>query len=172
MTVIRILPCRSGAAAAEMALVIPLLLMLMMGAVEVGNYFLAEHILVKGVRDGAAYAARQDVSSFDCASGTPTVSQTVKDNTKSLVRTGQLSGGSDRLPNWSANAAAFSMNLSCVTTANATAMTGIFTGSPSGKAPVLTITAQLPYRPVLQSFGFRGTGYNLYASQQAVVTGA
>ena len=35
---------------------------LMFGAVELGNYFLNEHSLVKAVRDGARYAARQDFS--------------------------------------------------------------------------------------------------------------
>lgn len=162
---------RSGTAAVEMALVLPLLLALMMGSVELGSYFLSEHILVKSVRDGANYAARQDIGNYDCASGSPTISSTVQDDTKTLVRTGQLSGGTDKLPNWTAQGASFVMSVSCVTTANSVPMTGVFSGSPTGKAPVLTITAALPYRPVLHAFGFRGTGYSLNASQQAVVTG-
>src|SRR5215217_7313983 len=50
-----------GSAAAEMALVLPLLLALMFGSLELGDYFLSEHVLLKGVRDGAVYAARQDI---------------------------------------------------------------------------------------------------------------
>ena len=48
---------RRGAAAAEMALVTPLLLVILFGAVELGNYFYNEHIVVKAVRDGARFAA-------------------------------------------------------------------------------------------------------------------
>ena len=45
-----------AAAAAELALVLPLLLIIMFGSFEIGNYFLNEHILVKAVRDGARVA--------------------------------------------------------------------------------------------------------------------
>ena len=46
---------QSGSAAAELALSLPLLLILMFGSFEVGNYFLSEHVVQKAVRD--AYAA-------------------------------------------------------------------------------------------------------------------
>ena len=39
---------RTGAAAAEMALVLPLLLMILFGSFEVGNYFLSAHIVQQG----------------------------------------------------------------------------------------------------------------------------
>ena len=47
-----------AAAAAEMALVVPLLVILMFGSFELGRYFLDEHVVVKAVRDGARYASR------------------------------------------------------------------------------------------------------------------
>ena len=40
-------------AAVEMALVAPLLLAILFGSVELGNYFMNEHELIKAVRDGA-----------------------------------------------------------------------------------------------------------------------
>ncbi len=49
----RLMGSNGGAAAAEMALVTPLLLIIMAGGLEVGNYFMDEHRLVKAVRDGA-----------------------------------------------------------------------------------------------------------------------
>ena len=53
--------CR-GAAAAEMAMVLPLLLALMFGVTELGRYFWSEHVLLKGVwqcnrRDGGRVRA-------------------------------------------------------------------------------------------------------------------
>ena len=47
-----------GAAAAEMALVLPLLLVILFGSLELGNYFMNEHTLIKAVRDGARFAGR------------------------------------------------------------------------------------------------------------------
>lgn len=160
-----------GAAAAEMALVAPLLLGLLTGSVELGNYFLSEHILVKGVRDGAVYAARQNVvSNYDCSTGTPTVPTTVVDNTEALVRTGQLSGGTDRLPNWTSGSTVFTITVSCVTSAGGTTLGGMYYLN-GGKVPVLTVTAQLPYKSLLSSFGFNAVNLQLNASEQAAATG-
>src|SRR5258705_11048450 len=87
----------SGAAAAEMALVLPLLLLLICSCIELGNYFLDEHRLIKAVRDGARYAARQNMTFFTGCSGAPGGS--VVADTRTVVKTGLLSGGGDMLPN-------------------------------------------------------------------------
>ena len=55
---------RAGAAAAEMALVTPLLMIIMFGAMELGKYFLDEHVVAKAVRDGARYAARRSFTDY------------------------------------------------------------------------------------------------------------
>src|SRR3546814_13564998 len=67
---------RSGAAAAEMALVSPMLIILMFGSFELGNYFLDEHVVLKAVRDGARYAARQNCTTMPC-SGPPTAEASI-----------------------------------------------------------------------------------------------
>jgi len=86
----------SGAAAAEMALVTPLLLIIMFGSVELGNYFMNEHSLVKAVRDGARFAARQSFTSYpDCS----TVGTSAQDATKNVVMYGYLSGSAVLTPN-------------------------------------------------------------------------
>jgi Flp pilus assembly protein TadG len=160
-----------ASAAVEMALVIPMLLILMMGAFELGNYFLSEHILLKGVRDGAVYAARQDIgANYDCTAGTPTVPAQVVSDTEQLVRTGQLTGGNDRLPNWASGTTAFTMTVDCLTAAGGTTLGGIYT-SNSGKVPVLTVTAQVPYRSLLGSLGFPTADLKLNATEQTVATG-
>src|SRR3546814_8876490 len=79
---------RSGAAAAEMALVSPMLIILMFGSFELGNYFLDEHVVLKAVRDGARYAARQNFTTMPC-SGTPTADAAIK-NLRSEEHTSEL----------------------------------------------------------------------------------
>lgn len=155
-----------AAAAAEMALVTPLLLILMFGSVEIGNYFLNEHILVKAVRDGARYAGRQSFTYYSSCSGAP--GGTVVDDTRKLVMTGLLSGGSARLASWSA--ATITVSHSCTTTAGTETMSGIYRGAANG-APIVTVAASVPYVPVLGSLGFTGAGLSLNARQQAAVMG-
>ena len=161
----------SGAAAVEMALVTPLLLVILFGSVEVGNYFYNEHLLTKAVRDGARFAARQNFSYYTC-SGAPT--GTVVADTRNLVKTGYLSGAGDRLYSWNANT--INLTTSCAATAtDASAstqnMTGIYRGKATG-APIVTVTATVPYRPIARTlFGFSGVGVTLNATQKAAVTG-
>src|SRR3954451_15591521 len=90
-----------AAAAAEMALVTPLLLILTFGAAELGNYFMNEHSLVKAVRDGARFAARQNFTNYTSCSGVP--GGTVVTDTQNVVMNGYLSGGSVLTPNISAS---------------------------------------------------------------------
>jgi Flp pilus assembly protein TadG len=156
-----------------MALVAPLLLVLMFGSVELGNYFMSEHILQKGVRDGAVYAARQNIVDYDCAAGGVAVGGTVEQDTKQLVRTGQLAGGTDRLPLWTDPTTEFNVTKACFTEAldaDSTLLGGIYTAN-GGQVPVVTVTAKLPYRPVRAAFGFSGVGLRLSAEEQATVTG-
>ena len=161
-----------AAAAAEMALVLPLLLTIMFGSFELGNYFLDEHILVKAVRDGARFAARQDFSNYSTCSGSP--GGTVVANTRNVVMTGLLSSGTNRLPNWVNTT--ISVTTNCTTSAGSTQLAGIYKGNSNSSgtligAPIVTVNATVPYTPVLRSFGFSGIGFNLNASQQAAVMG-
>jgi hypothetical protein len=161
-----------GAAAAEMALVLPMLLALMFGSVELGNYFLSEHILLKGVRDGAIYAARQEIPvNYNCAAGTPIVPAGIVDQTKSLVRTGALSGGSDLLPLWDDASTTFTITVSCVTSAGGTTLSGVYLAN-AGLVPVLTVSASLPYSSVLGTLGLSNLGLRLNAQQQSAAYGA
>ena len=162
---------RRGSAGAEMALVLPLLLLLLFGSIELGNYFRSEHILLKGVRSGAVYAARQDITiNYDCSSGTPIVPPTVVNETKTLVRTGSLGGSDDLLPRWSDASTTFTMSVECETTAGGTTLAGLYIVN-GGYVPVLTLTADLPYNSVFGTLGLGSPGLRLKASQQAAVYG-
>lgn len=155
----------SAAAAAEMALVTPLLLTLMFGSFELGRYFLDEHVVAKAVRDGARYAARRGFSDYaGCAVGGDIV-----DKTRNLTRTGQIAtGGIARLPYWTSDAT-ITVTVTCHT-ATAYSGTGIYKGSAIG-APVVTVTAAVPYTPLVGSIGFDTTGFALNAQSQAAVAG-
>lgn len=163
---------RRGAAAAEMALVMPLLLVIMIGSVELGHFMYNEHILAKAVRDGARYAARQGFSNYDC-SGEP--SAAVRDNTRELVQTMVLSGEQDRMVNWAATT--INVTETCVTSAtnlanNTENMSGIYDELALAGVPIVTVSATVPYTPVIGApFGFSSAGINLNASQEAAVMG-
>jgi len=156
-----------AAAATEMALALPLLLVLIWGPLEIGNYFLNEHMLIKGVRDGAIYAAHQDISNYDCTNNT--IGGTVVADTQNIVRSGQLSGGVDRLRNW--GSATFNMSVTCVTqSTNGTTLSGIYALN-AGKVPIVSIDASLPYASILGNLGFRPATLTVNAKQQATVMG-
>lgn len=168
---VRLMRDRRGAAAAEMALVMPLLLVIMIGSVELGHFMYNEHILAKAVRDGARYAARQGFANYDC-SGEP--SATVRDNTRELVQTMVLSGGADRMVNLAATT--IDVQERCVASATGLSstenMSGIYDELALGGAPVVRVSATVPYTPVIGApFGFSGVGLNLNASQEAAVMG-
>ena len=154
---------QSGAAAAEMVLVTPMLLILMFGAMELGNYFLDQHVVVKSVRDAARYAARQPFPDYTGCS----VSGDVVTRTQNLTRTGQVTaGGTARLHYWT-NPASVSVSVACDTSGD---YEGIYRGSATG-APVVTVSASVPYTPLLGSIGFSTTGLTLNAQSEAAVAG-
>ena len=158
-----------GAAAIEMALVMPILAVIMAGSAEVGRYFYQEHVLVKSVRDGTVFAARAPIDKFNCTSFA--IDSGVVSNTRSLIRTGGLSGQSDLLKAWAATSGVtFTITLTCPTAVGSTTLSGIYTAN-GGKVPVITVTAVLPYQTYLSSFGFRTQNWNLRASEQAAVQG-
>ena len=173
-TLIQLIRNRRGNAAAEMALVAPMLLIIMLGCTELGNYFWNEHVLLKAVRDGARYAGRQPFSNYSgCSStGTDLSSATIGTNTKLIVQKGSLdSTQSDLLPNWSS--ATFTVTCQSVTSAGGQSMTGgLYNDNPAGVADIVIVTTTLTYRPIVAvALGFSGVGTTLYAQSQAAVSG-
>jgi len=162
----RLLGSNGGAAAAEMALVTPLLLIIMAGGLEVGNYFMDEHRLVKAVRDGARYAARKDFTYFATCDASP--GGTVVTDTQNLVRTSYLANGTDQLSNWSGGT--INVTTRCSTGSGSVIYAGIYKGMASGARKV-EISASVTYLPVLAPFGINLIGSTLNAKQEAAVSG-
>jgi len=64
-TVIAFLACRRGIAATEFAVVLPLMLLLLMGTVEIGNAFLVDRKVTRAAQIGADLAAQVEVLTDD-----------------------------------------------------------------------------------------------------------
>lgn len=160
----RLLRERSGAAAAEMAMVAPLLIVLMLGAMEIGHYFYSEHVVVKAVRDGARYAARHDFSNYNCPS--TTIGGTVVADTQNVTRTNQVaSGGTPRLAAWTQNSSV-TVTMRCDTS-------GAYGSFYSGLAgvPVVEVRAVVPYSSLFSMIGFNSVGLQMRASSESAVMG-
>lgn len=159
---------RRAAAAVEMALVTPLLIILMFGAMELGKYFLDQHMVVEAVRDGARFAARQDFDSMPCAGTAGNETQI-----KNLVRTGTTDGtGTPRIFYWTNNST-ITVSIDCYANTGGGGTTTIYSGVYEGKTtvPQVTVAASVPYVPLLGAIGFETSGLFLNASNQAAVAG-
>ena len=164
----------TGSAAAEMALILPLMLVLLLVTFEGGYFLWNEHKVVKGVRDGARYAGRLDFTKYNC--GASTVDATSETSIKNITRTGYVTAdnpnvaGADNpvIPGWTN--AAITVSLNC-----ATGVSGLYSAT-SGSAPRVTVSATVPYplsplTAVADALGFNTTGIDLNARAQSAVMG-
>ena len=154
-----------GAAAAEMALALPILVALIFGAFELGNFFMAEHRIIKAVRDGARFASRQ--SFLDYAGCT--VSTDVRDDTRNVTRFGAVEPAVDaspRLGSWT-DPNSITVSVACDSSGD---YSGIYSGSSIG-APVVTVAASVPYEPLIGTLGITDASITLTARSQATVNG-
>ena len=139
---------RTGAAAAEMALILPFLIVLLFGAFEAGNFIWTHHKLVTGVRDGARFASRMDVQAF-CDGANTIMPGALRDRIVLLTRTGQIDDANarPRVPGWEQGQV--TVTVAC----QAFADTGIY--ETLGEAgPVVTVEAHdVPYRSLFGRLG-------------------
>ena len=161
---------RAGSAAAEMALALPLLLILLFGAFEMGYYFLSEHVVQKSVRDAARYASRLPMASYPAC--TPTAGALAE--IQRVAKAGDPDGDSDgdgtqdkRLEGWTADTMT-TVTMTCDTSGT---YTGIYTDFPQG-VPVITVTAQVPYNSLFGTLGIGDPSLMLNARSQSAVFGA
>jgi Flp pilus assembly protein TadG len=172
---------QGASAAAEMALVTPLLLALLFGSVELGNFFMSEHALEKQVRDGARYASRLALADpYTC----PTAVFADPNATNDIINvteTGAVSGTG--FPRWDASywartcggdAQTVTVTVSCVNKGDidtcGTGDTVIYTGL-SGDIPVVTVSARVKYFSALSALGFNATNLCMTAESKAAVQG-
>ena len=162
-----------GAAAAEMAMVLPFLLVLMFGSAELGNYFLDEHGLVKQVRDGARFAARLPLEdNYTCPNTVDGAAQTLVEN---VVKTGTVDGSRDGRFNdgyWTRSCAGvaqpITVSIRCVSNDD---YDGIYQ-SLDGDIPIVKVSAAVGYRSILGSLGLPTADLCLRAESESPVIGS
>jgi hypothetical protein len=174
-------PDDRAAAAAEMALVTPLLLAIMFGSVELGNLFMDEHALEKQVRNGARYASRLELDeNFSCPA---TVFEDPDANTKviNVTKNGAVDGAGN--PRWTGywtrpctgGGPTLTVSIRCVNkdqidTAN-TGNSGIYTSLEGTTIPVVKVAGAVKYRSVAGLLGFDATNVCLKAESELPVQG-
>lgn len=173
-----------GAAAAEMAMVFPFMLILMFGAVELGNLFLDEHTLTKQVRDGARYASRLPLSdTFVCDTDVFDGDEDdAEDSIIKVTKDGATTGtGNPRWTNYwtrtcDGGAPTLDVDVRCVDKddidVDADGTTGVYTTLPGDQIPVVTVSGAVKYRSVLASIGIDATNICLKAESDVAMAGA
>ena len=155
--------CTKGAAAAEMALVTPLLVAIMFGAFEAGNFFWSQHVVSKAVRDGARFAGRRPLTDYADSTCVPVTG--VITDTRNVTRTGRVTAGTPRIGGWTADTTV------TVTAVCSSGTTGGIYRNEVGGAPVVTVSATVPYNSLFGLLGFNTTGLSMEADAQASVMG-
>jgi len=171
----------AATAAAEMALVAPLLITLMFGAAEVGNFFMDQHALDKQVRDGARFASRLELSAtYDCP-GDVFAATDADDQIVNVTKTGAVSGTGN--PRWDPTYWArqcgtdpvVSVSIRCVPKTDIdtddSGYTGIYTSLSGTEIPVVTVSAAVRYRSVLGTLGLSQADMCMRAQSEAAVQG-
>lgn len=166
MTAARSFPsCSRGAAAAEMVLILPFLVVLLFGAVELGYYFYNQHQVVKGVRDGARFASRQPFTAIGCNGTTAIVDASAATSIREITRTGRPAGGTARVPGWVNEDIAVSVTCA----AHGLSGEGIYRNN--GNPPRIAITTSVDYRSLFGGLGVIDSTFTLNARQEAAGMG-
>ena len=159
---------QSGAAAAEMALILPLALALLFTTFEGAYYMICEHQVIKGVRNAARYAARLDLSNYTCPGGTFNGNTTTTADIQKIARTGQLNPDSTTLAAaakiWGGNPNTVTVTVTCTASGGIYAATG-------GYAPLVTVSTRVPYQSIMGAMGFTSATINIGAAAQSPVIG-
>ena len=163
----RLVSDRTGTAAAEMALSLPILLILLFGSFELGYYFLSEHVVQKSVRDAARYAARLPMTSYPSCDPVNGVTAAAREDIQKVARTGHPEGTVARLQGWTAD----TMTTVTLTCDSSGTYTGIYSSFPNG-VPIVTVSAAVPYPSLFGTVGLGDPGLMLNARSQSAVFGA
>lgn len=156
---------RAGTAAVEMALLLPLLLVMLFGGFEAGHFAWTQHKLTVAVRNGARFASRLPVENFCTGGGGETSPVTIAD-IKRVTRTGQLAGSAvPAVPGWSDDEV--TVEVAC----GAYVATGIYRNL-GGPGPIVTVQAHgVTYPSLFGQLGVIDPQLQMSARSSAAVTG-
>lgn len=160
----------SGAAAAEMALMVPLLVLLIFGAFEAGHFVWTQHKLVEAVRDGARFGSRFSINTF-CDGALAKSPDATYDNAISeialLTRTGQIADADamPKLPGWTT--AQVRVEPECGQFVD----TGIYTDLGASGAVLKVSAVNVTYPSLFNGLGIIDSTFRLTATSNAPVIG-
>ena len=165
---------RSGASAAELALLLPLLVLLMFGAIEVGRVLHDYHLIDKSVRHAARFLSRVTVDCSDpgnpSITDNPTFAVNATDMAKNLALTGTPAAPSnDYLLKYWTDPNSITVTPLC-TYDNSS---GTFSGAFKDEAiiPQITVTAQVPIDLGIRSSFLGNLSFNVTVAHNEVVLG-
>ncbi len=150
-----------GAAGAEMALMLPIMLALIFTTFEAGHYFYTEHKIVKAVRQGARFAGRLPFDNYSCPA---TIDAAAVSQIQTVTRTGSLTGANPLIADWE------NTDITVTVACNSATTTGIYQANAGG-APVVTVAATADYGSLFAQLLDQGDSPIVRASAQAVVNG-
>lgn len=155
---------RRASAGVEMVLLLPILLVLMFGSLELGHYFYLEHKLVKAVRDGARYASRQSVD--DMCNGATAKTDRVADIQR-ITATGQLASSTAPALVYGWTTSNVIVTIGCQQFVN----TGIYTDL-AANGPLVTVdSGNVNYPSIFGALGIIDTTFSIRAKSSAAVSG-
>lgn len=161
-----------GVVSVEMALMTPILFAFMFTTFEAGYYLWTEHKVIKGVRQGARYAARLPFANYSCSSAgeittlTNEAGANVYDAVRNVVVYGNAAGsGFPKVKGWGRDD--ISISISC----DAGTTTGLY-GSQQGGAARVLVNTVVDYPAIYGLLGFDTSGLKVRAQAQAAVGGA
>lgn len=140
---------REGTAAVEFAILMPVMLLLLFGGIEIGRMLVDYHAVTKSVRDATRFLTRVGLT---CPGTTP-VSGPISNyidsaSNETIARNLAISGSvdnptsaSDYLLKYWTNANAISITVDCI--ANGGQYAGVFTSRPL--IPQITMSANVPF---------------------------
>jgi len=138
-----------------------------------GGYFLYnEHKVVKGVRDGARFAARQSFTNYDCLS-TSVTDSTVEEEIQNVTVFGHPDPSNSStnvtdvpaVPGWDP-----STDVTVTVNCDSGTKTGLY-ASITGGAPRVIVKADVDYLPLFGVIGFDASNLTLKAEAEAAVMG-
>ena len=144
-----------GAAAVEFGLVLPFLMILCFGVIEVGRLLFHYHTVEKSVEDAVRFLARTP-GPLDCDDvntwKTRTFgSETVESAARNLAIYGQIAGGGEPLLYYWTDASSVTISVTCVDT--------VVGGNPpryrypgNARVPTIHVSAQISYVPIIAAF--------------------
>lgn len=150
-----------GAAGAEMALMLPIMLALIFVTFEAGHYFYTEQKIVKSVRQGARFAGRLPFDTYSCPAG---IDAGAIAQIQNVTRTGSLTGTTPLIADWE------NSDITVTMTCNSGTTTGVFQ-SNTGGAPVVTVAATASYPSLFNTLTDIDDQSEVRASAEAVVNG-